>query len=127
MKKTREQRQTELQAKATELITRLLDWTDQTDKPNLSQMEDEILSLRGELGESMLQTVIAAQETDQPTAQPTCPSCGQPLEDKGRRSHQTVTRVGEVTLSRGYYYCPTCQRGFFPPGSATAAGGPPSE
>ena len=115
MKKTREQRQTELQTKATELINRLLDWTDQTDKPNLSQIEDEILSLRKELGESMLQTVVAAQEADRPSTQPTCPSCGQPLEDKGRRPHQTVTRVGEVTLHRGYYYCPYLPAGLFSP------------
>jgi uncharacterized protein with PIN domain len=121
MKKTREQRQAELQSKATELINRLLDWTDQTDQPDLTQIEDEVLALRAELGESMLQTIIAAQEAEQPTVVPSCPQCRQPLEDKGRRPHQTISRVGEVTLSREYYYCPTCQRGFFPPGSATEA------
>ena len=121
MKKTREQRQAELQAKANELINRLLDWTDQTDQPDLTQIEDEVLALRAELGESMLQTIIAAQEAEQPTVVPRCPQCGQPLEDKGRRPHHTISRVGEVTLSREYYDCPACQRGFFPPGSATEA------
>ncbi len=119
MKKTREQRQAKLQAKANELINRLLDWTDQTDQPDLSQIEDEVLALREELGESMLHAILAAQEAEQPAAVPSCPQCGQPLEAKGHRPHQTVTRVGEVTLSREYYYCPACQRGFFPPGSAT--------
>jgi uncharacterized protein with PIN domain len=127
MKKTREQRQAELQAKATELITRLLDWTDQTDKPDLTQIEDEVLALRAELGESMLQTILTAQEAKQPAAVPNCPQCGQPLEDKGRRPRQTISRVGAVTLSREYYYCPTCERGFFPSGSATQPDRPPSE
>jgi uncharacterized protein with PIN domain len=127
MKRTREQRQAELQAKANELINRLLDWTDQTDKPDLTQIEDEVLAIRAELGESMLQAILAAQEAAQPTAVPSCPQCRQPLKDKGHRPHQTVSRVGDVTLSREYYYCPTCQRGFFPPGSTTKADQPPSE
>lgn len=36
---------------------RLLDWTDQTDKPDLTQLEDEVLALRAELGESILKTI----------------------------------------------------------------------
>jgi len=72
MKKTREQRQSELQAKANEMIQRLLDWTEQTDKPNLTQMEDEILALREELSRSMLESMLSAQEASQPAEGEKC-------------------------------------------------------
>jgi DNA repair exonuclease SbcCD ATPase subunit len=117
MRKTREQRQAELQAKANELIQHLLDWTDETDKPNLTQMEDEILALREEMSRSMLESILSAQEATQPAEGGTCPTCGQPLRYKGRRSAQVESRIGAADLERGYYYCPHCQSGIFPPGS----------
>ena len=117
MKKTREQRQSELQAKANELIERLLDWTDQTDKPNLTQMEDEILALRAEMSMSMLESMLSAQEASQPAEGEKCATCGRPLRFKGRRTGQVVSRIGATEMGRGYYYCPECQTGIFPPGS----------
>lgn len=66
MKKTCAQRQSELQAKANEIIQQLLDWTEQTKKPNLTQMEDEILGLREELSRTMLASILSAQEATQP-------------------------------------------------------------
>lgn len=117
MKKTREQRQTELQAKANEMIQRLLDWTEQTDKPNLTQMEDEILALREEMSRSMLESMLSAQEASQPAEGEKCSNCGRPLRFKGRRSGQVVSRIGATDVRRGYYYCPECQTGIFPPGS----------
>ena len=117
MKKTREQRQTELQAKANEMIQRLLDWTEQTEKPNLTQMEDEILALREELSLSMLESVLSAQEASQPAEGGKCSNCGRSLRFKGRRTGQVVSRIGATDVGRGYYYCPECQTGIFPPGS----------
>ena len=120
MRKTREQRQNELQAKANEIIRQLLDWTDQTDKPNLTQMEDEILALRQELSRTMLESILSAQEAIQPAEEEKCPNCGRPLRFKGRRTGQVESRIGTTDLERGYYYCPECGRGIFPPGSSTA-------
>jgi uncharacterized protein with PIN domain len=121
MRKTREQRQTELQAKANEIIQRLLDWTDQTERPNLTQMEDEILALREELSRTMLENILSAQEATQPAEGEKCANCGRPLRYKGRRSGQVESRIGATDLERGYYYCPECQTGIFPPGSTTGA------
>ena len=121
MKKTRQQRQTELQNKANELIQQLLDWTDRTDKPNLTQIEDEILALRAELSRSMLESVLSAQEATQPAQGERSPSCGQPLRYKGRRTGQLESRIGSADLERGYYYCPECGQGIFPPGSPVAS------
>ena len=119
MKKTREQRQSELQTKANEIIQQLLDWTDQSDKPNLTQMEDEILTLREEMSRAMLASMLNAQEATQPAEGGKCPSCGGTLRFKGRRTGQVESRIGATGLERGYYYCPACQTGIFPPGSST--------
>jgi uncharacterized protein with PIN domain len=120
MKKPRQQRQAELERKANELIQQLLDWTEQTDRPNLTQIEDEILALREQLSKSMLESVLDAQEATQPAQVETCPTCGQALHFKGRRKVQVESRVGAAALERGYYHCPDCGQGIFPPGSATA-------
>jgi DNA repair exonuclease SbcCD ATPase subunit len=120
MRKTREQRQNELQAKANEIIRQLLDWTDQTDKPNLTEMEDEILALRQEMSRTMLESILSAQEDIQPAEGEKCPNCGRPLRFKGRRTGQVESRIGSADLERGYYYCPECGGGIFPPGSSTA-------
>ena len=44
-----------------------------------------------------------------------CPECGQMAHYKGKKKRDLVTETGEVSLERGYYYCPTCRKGFFPP------------
>ena len=115
MKKTREQRRVELKAKADEIIERLLDWTDAVERPNLTQIEDIVLGLREELSQSMVENVISAQESVQPAAQMRCPTCGGEMRAKGRRPRQLESRVGEMRLERGYYTCPQCGSGIFPP------------
>jgi len=121
MRKTRQQRQIELETKTNEIIQQLLDWTEQTERPNLTQIEDEILALREQLSQAMLESVVSAQEATQPAQGERCPTCGQPLRFKGRRQAQVASRVGAADLERGYYHCPACGQGIFPPGSATGA------
>lgn len=116
MKKMREQRRVELKAKADEIIERLLDWTDETSKPNLTQIEDIVLALRGELSQRMFENVISAQESVQPVEEVRCPKCGKAMRYKGKRERQLESRAGEVELERGYYACPQCEGGIFPPG-----------
>ena len=45
-----------------------------------------------------------------------CPECEGKMRYKGQKARDLVTETGEVRLERGYYYCPTCRKGFFPPG-----------
>jgi len=47
-----------------------------------------------------------------------CPDCGGKMRYKGKKGRNLITETGEVRLERGYYYCPTCRQGIFPPGSA---------
>ena len=48
-------------------------------------------------------------------AGPTLPcACGQPARYAGRRDKTFTTALGELTLSRAYYYCQPCAGGFCP-------------
>ena len=116
MKRTGEQRRAELKAKADEIIEQLLNWTDENQKPNLTQIEDIVLKLRSELSQTMVENVVSAQEAVQPVEEVRCPKCGQVMRSKGKRERQMESRAGEVELNRGYYTCPECEGGIFPPG-----------
>jgi hypothetical protein len=119
MKDSREARRSKLETKAKELIDEMMAWSEQTERPSLSQMEEEILKLRKQMGEAMLRTLVEDQESQRPVPGPRCPKCGQEMRYKGDKSRQVTSRVGEVELERGYYRCAQCEESVFPPGCAT--------
>jgi uncharacterized protein with PIN domain len=123
MKGTQEEKRAALAAKAKELVDELMKWSDETEQPDLTQIEDEILKLRERLSESMLEAVIERQESRRPVPGPQCPKCGKEMQYKGDKARQVTSRVGEVKLERGHYYCAQCKESVFPPGSATESGG----
>ncbi len=66
MKKNRERKEQELEAQAKELIGRLLDWDEQQQRPNLTQMEEIVLEVRKEMGQGMLEMLVNEQEEANP-------------------------------------------------------------
>jgi uncharacterized protein with PIN domain len=116
MKRTREQIKAELMKKAEEEIDRLLSWEEKTDKPTLTQFEDQVLATRRVLSEALLEALMTGQENCQPAERVVCPKCGEAVENKGAHTKQVETRAGSLRLKRQYHYCPHCQAGFFPPG-----------
>jgi hypothetical protein len=116
MKKSRSQKKAELQEASEKLIERLLDWEEKNERPNLSMMEEEILSLRKGFGEAMLRVAIEGQESRQPVGQIKCAGCGGKMSNKGGKARDLASRLGELEVERGYYYCPLCKAGLFPPG-----------
>ena len=116
MKKSKEQLKTEFMAEAEELFDELMEWDEQTEKPNLTQIEDIVLALRKRMGERMVQQVLMRQEERQPAERVKCPKCGGEMKDKGLKDNQIETRIGHLKMERGYYYCPACKQGLFPPG-----------
>jgi hypothetical protein len=119
MRHTREQKRAELLKAAEALIEEFLDWEEQANKPNLTQIEDEVLCLRGQLGRQMAAVAIADQDAVQPVAAPVCSSCGAPMRYKGQKGQKVESRVGTLTLKRGYYYCSRCRERVFPPQRST--------
>ena len=115
MKRTRAQVKAELLKKAELLIDELLDWNDETKAPDLTQIEDVVLKLRKQLGEQMARVVIDTQDSQRPSPSPLCPSCQREMHYKDVKANTVDSRVGTLRLERGYYYCPTCRTGLFPP------------
>ena len=119
MKLTRAQKEAKLRKAADEVIEKLLAWDDENKAPNLTQIEDEILELRRQMGQEMLAVVLRGQETGQPAENPECPQCGEEMRYKGQKERGMESRVGGLEMERGYYYCACCKSGIFPPGPAT--------
>jgi uncharacterized protein with PIN domain len=118
MPRPRAELQAELEAEAARLIAALLDWTERTDAPDLTAIEDEVLKLRQQFGEKLAAAAVEQQPTSAPLTV-VCPRCGRSMHQKKKRQRRRVQgRVGGVALQRAYYYCDDCQVGLFPPGSA---------
>lgn len=116
---SRAQKKAELMTEAQALIEELLEWDERTKKPNLTQIEDEVLALRQRMGQRMAEVMIEGQETVQPAVAPSCPQCGATMRYKGRKKIDAESRLGALGVDRGYYYCARCDGGLFPPGPAT--------
>lgn len=119
MRLSRAQKKAKLEQAAAELIEALLDWDEENRAPTLSEIEDEVLLLRQRFGQEMATTVLAGQEQGAPVTSPACSECGRAMRGKGKKGRGAESRLGELKLERGYYYCDHCGRGIFPPGQTT--------
>jgi hypothetical protein len=117
MKRSREQIKAELLKRFEQEVDELLDWQEQSQAPNLSQFEDEILAARKQISIALLEEMLRGEEQREPVEAPHCEKCGQPMEGKGKQPQVVETRVGTLQTEREYYYCTHCKAGFFPPGS----------
>jgi hypothetical protein len=115
MKRSRGQKKAELLAEAEALIDSLLNWDERTSKPNLSQIEDEVLEMRRRFGQRLAKAVIEDQEVKQPVEAPKSPQCGAELRYKGQKAVNIESRLGTLAAARGYYFCARCASGLFPP------------
>jgi uncharacterized protein with PIN domain len=115
VKSSREERKVRLMKAAEEMIDELLDWSETTAEPNLTQIEAVVGRLRKTLGEQMASEAISAQEAKQLVPGPRCPECGQEMRYKGPKEVTVESWVGDLTIERGYYHCPDCKVGLFPP------------
>lgn len=123
MKLTSAQKAEKIRQAAEEAIARLEKWEEENRAPNLTQIEDEVLAVRREFGEAVVAVLLGGQEAQQPAEAPICEGCGGEMTGKGRKARSVESRVGEVALERGHYYCAHCRRGIFPPGPPTGVGG----
>jgi len=85
------------------LIEQMLDWSENTVKPNLTQIEDMALDLRQQFGQALSENEIAAQENVAPIALPNCSQCDKAMRPKGPKPKTVLTRVGELKLQRSLF------------------------
>jgi ribonuclease HII len=105
----------ELMASLEEQVDAYLDWYDNTEDLKFREVEKQVLETRKGMGTRLAETIVAEEATTMETGM-RCPICGGKLRRKGRKEKVVVSLAGEVKVERDYYYCPNCQRGFFPPG-----------
>jgi hypothetical protein len=116
MTPTRAEIRAKLLDEAEQAIDELLNWTDQTPRPNLTQIENAVLKMRRHLSEQAAQAVIEAQAAQRPVPGPLCPTCQREMHYKDTKAQRVESRVGHLRIARGYYYGETCRRSHFPPG-----------
>jgi hypothetical protein len=115
MGKTRTEIKAEVMAKVEVAVDKGLGQGEQAERLTISDIEELVLHVRQELSEQL--TEVLLQPGSEPAVPgPNCSGCGQEMQYKGLKHRYVRTRTGDVQLERAYYYCPGCQRGFFPPG-----------
>ena len=97
------------------LRNELLAWRKAHPEATLDEIVAQITSRRRELMGQLVEE-LATMELEEADAQERCPVCGQAAQYRGCQIRQVIHFEGDSTLSRRYYYCPRCERGFFPPG-----------
>jgi uncharacterized protein with PIN domain len=109
----------QLLAQAEATIDQFLDWVEQTARPNLTQIEDTVLEFRRQVGQTMAETAIQAQDATHTVPSPRCPTCQREMHYKDDKAKTLTSRVSDLKMQRSYYYCRHCQQGLFPPRPTT--------
>ena len=81
MPRPRDELKAELEAEAARMIGAMPDWTEQTDAPDLTAIEDKVRKHRRQFGEKLAAAAVAQQPTVAPLTV-MCPRCGQPMHQK---------------------------------------------
>ncbi len=119
MRHTREQKRGELLKAAEAMIDEFLDWEEQAEKPNLSQIEAAVLKMRRQISERMAVVAIEDQDAAHPVEAPLCPHCGKRMHYKGQKARTVESLAGTLRFEGAYYHCDHCKGRHFPPeGSA---------
>jgi uncharacterized protein with PIN domain len=98
--------------KAKEAIRALLERKNGRQDMTLSEMEELVGVFEHQIRQQVMQEIINEYKPDEVF---TCQLCGGKLHNKGKKKRHIVTVRGEVTVERDYYYCQSCQKGYFPP------------
>lgn len=113
MSPDKEQLKARMMAEAEAVIDRMLSDGSEKDRIDLSDIEHLARTAGQRIMERLTSALIDVEAQEEEAYM--CPECGQKARYKGQRTRNLVTDTGEVRLERGYYYCPTCRKGFFPP------------
>ena len=108
-----------MMAEAEKAIERLLAERSEKEELSLSDIE-RLVRTAGQGVMARFTDELVGEEAEKPQNR-ICPECGKKMRYKGEKARDLVTETGEVRMKRAYYYCPSCRKGFFPPGSTVEA------
>lgn len=104
-----------------EVIIGMKEWRDHHPKATLREIEEALDERLGRLRARMVQDAALASASSDwsevaPEERPVCPLCATLLVARGKKTRRLQTQGGqEVSLTRSYGVCPTCESGLFPP------------
>jgi hypothetical protein len=101
-----------------DLRNKLLAWRKAHPDATMDEIVARVTPRRRELMGQLIEE-LATLESEEAEAEVPCPICGQMAEFRACQTRQVIHFEGDSTLGRRYYYCPRCERGFFPPGPAS--------
>lgn len=90
-------------------------WQAAHPRATFDELEVMVRQARKKYGEGILRALVAKREEVRPMPGPRCPECGAEMHYKGQKPRRVVSSIGETQVQRGYYHCPQCRRGVFPP------------
>ena len=83
--------------------------------PTLEQVTQAVFEMRQDLTGMITQMLIEqAHKGTLDQAVTPCPACGRLLRARDPVGRSVETMVGEMRLFRPYFYCASCQKGFYP-------------
>ena len=92
----------------------MLDWADQTPRPNLTQIENAVLRLRKQMGEQAAPAGLEAQDAQRPVPGSRGPTCQREMHYKDTKAQTVESRVGQLHVCRGLTIAGPARRVFFP-------------
>lgn len=111
MPTNRDELKAKLLAQAEAAIDKMLSDERLSEQMTMSEIEAVVGESEADFRQRSLEEIIATQQANVKT----CPLCGGTLHNKGKRKKWVVTLRGESEIERTYYYCETCEKGYFPP------------
>ena len=102
-----------------ERVEGFVEWKGEERAYTFEEIEEEALEIGRAVVREMMGVAVeeedAKEERHRGRPEPNCEGCGRPMRYGGRRGRGIESKVGEVRIERGYYHCPSCKVGIFPP------------
>jgi len=92
---------------------RLWSWRREEAEASFDEIMERVRQEREAMMKPLLEELVG--EAGEVDVDVSCPECGERAQNKGKKKKEIQHREGAVEVNRAYYYCPSCQQGFFSP------------
>ncbi len=112
-KRSQERSQEGFTESAGEMHERLWSWRREEAEASFDEIMERVRQEREAMMKPLLEELVG--EAGEVDVDVSCPECGERAQNKGKKKKEIQHREGAVEVNRAYYYCPSCQQGFFSP------------
>lgn len=92
------------------------DWYKAKPEATFDEIEEEMGKRRREVVGEFVELSLRQGDLGAEAEPPNCERCGKPMAFQGYLKKTVHGLDMDIEIPRAYYYCSTCQVGFFPPG-----------